>query len=155
MENGFQLCSRVVQILNGDPAASPLGGAHRRGAPYSSPRAPQRVRLGPSLAAAALENRFEHPAATSAAQPFQSSVFQKTCLELSLATVLLDERFPYSHHGQAVSRLLFEIQGKGRDDLVEGFWLFQVRQVCGIWDNGQVGVGDLFSHELRIGGRGC
>ncbi len=31
-----------VQILNGDPAASPLGGAHRLGAPYSSHRAPQR-----------------------------------------------------------------------------------------------------------------
>jgi hypothetical protein len=29
-----------------------LGGAHRLGAPYSSHRAPQRVRLGPSLAAA-------------------------------------------------------------------------------------------------------
>ena len=26
--------SRLVQILNGDPAASPLGGAHRLGAPY-------------------------------------------------------------------------------------------------------------------------
>jgi len=37
--------SRIVQILNGDPAASPLGGAHKRGAPYSSHRAPQRVRL--------------------------------------------------------------------------------------------------------------
>jgi len=36
---------RVEGILNGDPAASPLGGAHRRGAPYSSHRAPQRVRL--------------------------------------------------------------------------------------------------------------
>ena len=36
--------SRIVQILNRDPAASPLGGAHRRGAPYSSHRAPQRVR---------------------------------------------------------------------------------------------------------------
>ena len=29
-----------------------LGGAHRLGAPYSSHRAPQRVRLDPSLAAA-------------------------------------------------------------------------------------------------------
>jgi hypothetical protein len=37
--------SRLVEILNGDPAASPLGGAHRLGAPYSSHRAPQRVRL--------------------------------------------------------------------------------------------------------------
>jgi len=37
--------SRIVQILNGDPAASPLGGAHKLGAPYSSHRAPQRVRL--------------------------------------------------------------------------------------------------------------
>ncbi len=54
-----------------------LGGAHRLGAPYSSHRAPQRVRLGPSLAAALLGTRrvsarqgwageksglFEHPA---------------------------------------------------------------------------------------------
>jgi hypothetical protein len=37
--------SQLARILNGDPAASPLGGAHRRGAPYSSHRAPQRVRL--------------------------------------------------------------------------------------------------------------
>ena len=35
----------VVQILDGDPSASPLGGAHRRGAPYSSHRAPQGVCL--------------------------------------------------------------------------------------------------------------
>jgi len=55
--------SRIVQTLNGDPAASPLGGAHRLGAPYSSHRAPQRVRLGPSLAAALLGELFEHPAA--------------------------------------------------------------------------------------------
>src|SRR6185503_13345014 len=40
-----RLRSRLESILNGDPAASPLGGAHRRGAPYSSHRAPQRVRL--------------------------------------------------------------------------------------------------------------
>ena len=39
-----------------------LGGAHRRGAPYSSHRAPQRVRLGPSLAAALPNGLFEHPA---------------------------------------------------------------------------------------------
>ena len=39
-----------------------LGGAHRLGAPYSSHRAPQRVRLGPSLAAALLDELFEHPA---------------------------------------------------------------------------------------------
>ena len=39
-----------------------LGGAHRLGAPYSSHRAPQRVRLGPSLAAALLDGLFEHPA---------------------------------------------------------------------------------------------
>src|SRR3954469_7736173 len=39
-----------------------LGGAHRRGAPYSSHRAPQRVRLGPSLAAALLDSHFEQPA---------------------------------------------------------------------------------------------
>ena len=54
--------SRFVQTLNGDPAASPLGGAHRLGAPYSSHRAPQEVRLGPSLAAALLDGLFEHPA---------------------------------------------------------------------------------------------
>jgi len=40
----------LVEILNGDPAASPLGGAHRLGAPYSSHRAPQRVRLRFGLA---------------------------------------------------------------------------------------------------------
>jgi len=57
-----QLRSRIVQTLHGDPAASPLGDAHRLGAPYSSHRAPQRVRVGPSLAAALLDNRFEHPA---------------------------------------------------------------------------------------------
>ena len=52
----------ALRPLNGDPAASPLGGAHKRGAPYSSHRAPQRVRLGPSLAAALLDGLFEHPA---------------------------------------------------------------------------------------------
>src|SRR2546422_5511048 len=51
-EKNRQRRSRILQTLNGDPAASPLGGAHRLGAPYSSHRAPQRVRLGPSLAAA-------------------------------------------------------------------------------------------------------
>ena len=56
-ETDLQLRSRVVQTLNGDPAASPLGGAHRLGAPYSSHRAPQRVRLGSSLAAALLGAR--------------------------------------------------------------------------------------------------
>ncbi len=56
-------CSRIVQILNGDPAASPLGGAHRLGAPYSSHhRAPQRVRFRSSLAAALPDGLFEHPA---------------------------------------------------------------------------------------------
>jgi len=60
-EKGCQRRSRIVQTLNGDPAASPLGGAHRLGAPYSSHRAPQRVRLGPSLAAALLNGLFEHP----------------------------------------------------------------------------------------------
>ena len=54
--------SRIVQTLNGDPAASPLGGAHKLGAPYSSHRAPLRVRLGSSLAAALLDGLFEHPA---------------------------------------------------------------------------------------------
>jgi len=42
------------EILNGDQAASPLGGAHRRGAPYSSHRAPLRVRLRFRFAAALL-----------------------------------------------------------------------------------------------------
>ena len=42
-----------------------LGGAHRRGAPYSSHRAPQRVRLGPSLAAALLNELFEHLVGTT------------------------------------------------------------------------------------------
>ena len=53
--------SRFVEILNGDPAASPLGGAHKLGAPYSSHRAPQRVRFRSSLAAALLDSLFEHP----------------------------------------------------------------------------------------------
>ena len=52
----------MVQTLNGDPAASPLVGAHKRGVPYSSHRAPQRARLGSSLAAALLNGLFEHPA---------------------------------------------------------------------------------------------
>ena len=59
--------SRIVQTLNGDPAASPLGGAHGHGAPYSSHRAPQRVRLGPSLAAALLDGLFEQPAGSAEA----------------------------------------------------------------------------------------
>ena len=61
VESRRQLRSRIVQILNGDPAASPLGGAHRRGAPYSSHRAPLRVRLRSSLAVALPDNDFEHP----------------------------------------------------------------------------------------------
>ena len=39
-----------------------LGGAHRLGAPYSSHRAPQRVRPRSSLAAALPDGLFEHPA---------------------------------------------------------------------------------------------
>jgi hypothetical protein len=46
-EKVCQLRSRLFEILNGDPAASPLGGAHKPGAPYSSHHAPQRVRLRP------------------------------------------------------------------------------------------------------------
>jgi len=46
--------SRIVQTLNEDPAASPLGGAHRLGGPYSSHRAPQRIACGSPLAAALL-----------------------------------------------------------------------------------------------------
>jgi hypothetical protein len=61
--SGFAQAGRIVQTLNGDPAASPLGRAHRHGAPYSSHRAPRRVRLASSLAAALLNNgHFEHPA---------------------------------------------------------------------------------------------
>jgi len=59
-EKVCQRRSQLIEILNGDPAASPLGGAHRRGAPYSSHRAPQRVRLGPSLAAALLDSLFDY-----------------------------------------------------------------------------------------------
>ncbi len=44
-EKTRQFRSRLIEILNGDPAASPLGGAHKRGAPYSSHRAPPRVRF--------------------------------------------------------------------------------------------------------------
>jgi type VI protein secretion system component VasF len=44
-EKVCQLRSRLIEILNGDPAASPLGGAHKLGAPYSSHRVPLRVRL--------------------------------------------------------------------------------------------------------------
>ena len=62
VEKVRQLRSRIVQAFNGDPAASPLGGAHKLGAPYSSHRAPQRVRLRPSLAAALLGGLFEQPA---------------------------------------------------------------------------------------------
>ena len=49
------------EILNGDPAASPLGGAHRRGAPYSSHRAPQRVRLRFLLTGGLVFGHFEQP----------------------------------------------------------------------------------------------
>src|SRR5262249_22444968 len=41
----LRLHSRLIEILSGAPAASRLGRAHRRGAPYSSHRARQRVRL--------------------------------------------------------------------------------------------------------------
>ena len=44
------------EILNGDPAASPLGGAHRLGAPYSSHRAPQRYASGFNSPAALLDS---------------------------------------------------------------------------------------------------
>ena len=57
-----RLRSCIVQTLNGDPAASPLGGAHRPGAPYSSHRALQRVRLRSSLAVALLNGPFEYTA---------------------------------------------------------------------------------------------
>jgi hypothetical protein len=65
--------------------------------------------------------------------------FPKNCRRLSLAMVLLgtrgvlaclgwagemDEQFRHFLHGQVISYLLFEIRCKGRDDLVEGFWLF-------------------------------
>jgi hypothetical protein len=38
-QDAEKLCqrrSRIAQTLNEDPAASPLGGAQKRGAPYSS-----------------------------------------------------------------------------------------------------------------------
>ena len=61
-EKARQRRSRIVQILNGDPVASLLGGAYRLGATYSSHRAPQRARLRSSLAAALLSGLFEYPA---------------------------------------------------------------------------------------------
>src|SRR6266513_3841273 len=56
-----QLRSRLDKILTGDPAASPLSGAHRLGAPYSSHRAPQRVRLRFSLTYGLGGCLFEQP----------------------------------------------------------------------------------------------
>src|SRR5207245_6978833 len=53
--------SGLDKILNGDPAASPLGGAHRRGAPYSSHRAPRRVRLRFSLTSGLFGRLFYPP----------------------------------------------------------------------------------------------
>jgi len=63
------LAPNIVQILNGDPAASPLGGAHRLDAPYSSHRAPQRVRFRSSLAAAFVYSTFESHANCSPRVP--------------------------------------------------------------------------------------
>ena len=40
-----KLRSRLVEILNGTQPPQRLGGAHRLGAPYSSHRVPQRLRL--------------------------------------------------------------------------------------------------------------
>ena len=93
-----------------------------------------------SSAAALLDELFERPAGFSHFIPsIPVFSFPKTRLGRSLAMVLLgtrgvsarpgwagemDERFPYSRHGQVVSNLLFEIHRKGGDDLVEGFWLF-------------------------------
>lgn len=48
-----------------------------------------------------------------------------------------------------------EFCGEEGDNPIEGFWLFEVGQVCGLWNDGQAGVGDLIGHELGIGGRGC
>jgi len=59
----------IVQTLNGDPAASPLDGAHRLGAPYSSHRAPLRVRLSPSLAAVLLNSLFAQSARSDKSTP--------------------------------------------------------------------------------------
>ena len=61
--------SRIAQILNGDPAASPLGGAHRLGAPYSSHRAPPEGSLRSSLTAALLDGLFEHHEVSLASTP--------------------------------------------------------------------------------------
>src|SRR5580765_8803700 len=56
-----------------------LGGAHRRGAPYSSHRAPQRVRLGPSLAAALPNGLFEHPAGVFSSLPLARAIEFSSC----------------------------------------------------------------------------
>ena len=60
-----------------------LGGAHRLGAPYSSHRVPQRVRLGPSLAAALLDGIFEHPTRLGAA-------VEGECLDRRVVTRAID-----------------------------------------------------------------
>ena len=53
--------SRVVRTLNGDPAASPLGGAHRLVLLIRRTVRPGGYASGPSLAAAWLGSLFEHP----------------------------------------------------------------------------------------------
>src|SRR6185295_1931637 len=79
-EKARQRRSQLARILNGDPAASPLGGAHKRGAPYSSHRAPRRVRLRSSLAAALLDSLFEHPAIILTSVPMEDSI-DGLCIE--------------------------------------------------------------------------
>jgi hypothetical protein len=89
--------SCLVQTLNGDPAASPLGGAHRRDAPYSSHRAPQRVRLGPSLAAALLDSLFEHPArGSSVVLLIQTVEFPRVILMFSPQRARGSQPFPHN-----------------------------------------------------------
>src|SRR5206468_11164007 len=59
------------------------------------------VRVASALAAAALDNRFEHPAATSSSQPFRPSNSRKTCLGASLAEALLGPRRVSARQGWA------------------------------------------------------
>jgi hypothetical protein len=54
----FPRFARLVQTLNGDPAASPLSGVHRIGAPYSLHRKPKGCASGTSSAAALLIDFF-------------------------------------------------------------------------------------------------
>ena len=78
-----QLRSRLIEILNGDPAASPLGGAHRRDAPYSSHRAPQRVRLRFRFACGLADSLFEHRETSHTTAPL-SKMPTMYCVKLGI-----------------------------------------------------------------------